>query len=85
MGVGKLSAQRLRAKYARVFAAIPLPVRSHAGLDPGELALAAAADVDGRDVRFEAHGSGTAGYLAEDTAGAESKTARRAQVRECEG
>jgi hypothetical protein len=52
MGVGRLAPHRVRAKYARALAEIPLPVRSFERIDPSSLQLLAEADVGGRRLRF---------------------------------
>lgn len=52
MGVGRLAPHRLRAKYARALAEIPLPVRTTSGLDAQALTMLAEATVADRGVQF---------------------------------
>lgn len=52
MGVGRLAPHRVRAKYARALAEIPLPVRSFTGVEPSALLTLAEAEIGGRRVEF---------------------------------
>lgn len=52
MGVGRLAPQRVRAKYARALAEIPLPVRSFADIDPSTLTKIGEATVADRMLWF---------------------------------
>ncbi|WP_205324996.1 hypothetical protein [Glycomyces sp. YM15] len=52
MGVGRLAPHRVRAKYARALAEIPLPVRSREGTDPRTLVMIASATVADRELLF---------------------------------
>ncbi len=52
MGVGRLAPHRVRAKYARALAEIPLPVRTGPGLDARALTMIGEATVNGRRLHF---------------------------------
>jgi hypothetical protein len=52
MGVGRLAPHRVRAKYARALAEIPLPVRSFERIDPSALQILAEDDIGGRRLQF---------------------------------
>jgi hypothetical protein len=52
MGVGRLAPHRVRARYARALAEIPLPVRSREGTDPRTLVMIASATVADRELFF---------------------------------
>lgn len=52
MGVGRLAPHRVRAKYARALAEIPLPVRSFDGIDPTALTIVAEEAIANRTVQF---------------------------------
>lgn len=52
MGVGRLAPHRVRAKYARALAEIPLPVRSFDGIDPSALTIIAEKTIASRTVQF---------------------------------
>lgn len=54
MGVGRLAPFRVRAKYARALAEIPLPVRSFNGIDPAALQILSEVEVSGRRLQFGA-------------------------------
>ena len=52
MGVSRLAPHRVRAKYARALAEIPLPVRSITGIEPDALDVLAEVEVADRLLRF---------------------------------
>lgn len=52
MGVGRLAPHRVRAKYARALAEIPLPVRSFTGIDPAALRVVAEVVIADRRLEF---------------------------------
>jgi hypothetical protein len=52
MGVGRLAPHRVRAKYAKALAEIPLPVRSFNGIDASALRVLAEVEIAGRRVEF---------------------------------
>lgn len=52
MGVGRLAPHRIRAKYARALAEIPLPVRTGPSLGARALTMLGDATVDGRHLHF---------------------------------
>ncbi|MEU5155436.1 hypothetical protein [Glycomyces sp. NPDC021274] len=52
MGVGRLSLHRVRAKYARALAQIPLPVRSLTEIDPAALRTISRVEFADRTVQF---------------------------------
>jgi hypothetical protein len=52
MGVGRLAPHRVRAKYTRALAEIPLPVRSFTGIDPSALQTIAETAIAGNRVEF---------------------------------
>jgi hypothetical protein len=52
MGIGRLAPHRVRAKYARALAEIPLPVRSFERIDPSALQILAETDIGDRRIQF---------------------------------
>ncbi|MFG3342354.1 hypothetical protein [Glycomyces sp. NPDC048151] len=52
MGVGRRAPQRVRARYAKALAEIPLAITSFSGIDPGGLVTIGEAEIDGRELHF---------------------------------
>lgn len=52
MGVGRISTQRTRDRYAQALRSIPLPVRTFTGVDPAALVAVGRTEIAGRRIEF---------------------------------